>query len=171
MNMLLNSFLIVAFVGTVLAQAPEGYRKVFIASKVDTKYVVVPKTRTSGSTIVVQTKNDKPEQHWYIKDNQTKIQLVDTMLCIDAGAKSNWKDMASITLKDCSDTEVAQKWVAMSDGRIALEASSPQQCIDLQYMRATPNNPVGLYSCAGLGNTGAADKGINWPLLNATALA
>lgn len=44
-----------------------------------------------------------------------------------------------------------------------------EQCLDLQYLRATANNPVGLYSCAGLGNTGAADKGINWPLLNVTA--
>lgn len=44
-----------------------------------------------------------------------------------------------------------------------------EECVDLQYMRATANNPVGLYSCAGLGNTGAGDKGINWPLLNVTA--
>lgn len=43
-----------------------------------------------------------------------------------------------------------------------------EECIDLQYLRATENNPVGLYNCAGLGNTGAADKGINWPLVNAT---
>ena len=42
------------------------------------------------------------------------------------------------------------------------------QCVDLQYMRATPNNPVGLYNCQGLGNIGAADKGINWPLVNVT---
>ena len=44
-----------------------------------------------------------------------------------------------------------------------------ESCVDLEYMRATANNPVGLYSCAGLGNTGAADKGINWPLVNVTA--
>ncbi len=43
-----------------------------------------------------------------------------------------------------------------------------EQCVDLQYMKATENNPVGLYSCAGLGNTGAGDKGINWPLVNFT---
>lgn len=43
-----------------------------------------------------------------------------------------------------------------------------EECIDLEYMRATENNPVGLYSCAGLGNTGAADKGINWPLVDVT---
>jgi hypothetical protein len=53
-------------------------------------------------------------------------------------------------------------------GRMGL-LGNPEQCVDLVYMRATENNPVGLYSCAGLGNTGAADKGINWPLVNVTA--
>lgn len=70
-----------------------------------------------------QTLTSKPEQQWYIKANQTKIQLVDTTLCMDAGPKSAWKDMANIYLRECSDTEVAQKWTAMADGRIALEAS------------------------------------------------
>lgn len=95
--------------------------------------------------------------------------------------------MGSITLQNCSDTVDGQKWNAMADGRIALDLSSPrtipnprrltapvanhevEECVDLQYMRATNNNPVGLYSCAGLGNTGAGDKGINWPLVNVTA--
>lgn len=77
----------------------------------------------------------------------------------------------------------------MADGRIALEASpgtrkyseyivkrrrefgandKKEDCIDLQYLRATQNNPVGLYNCAGLQDSGAADKGINWPLVNVT---
>jgi hypothetical protein len=43
-----------------------------------------------------------------------------------------------------------------------------EECLDLQYMRATQNNPVGIYACAGLQNSGAKDKGINWPLVNAT---
>lgn len=43
-----------------------------------------------------------------------------------------------------------------------------EECLDLQYMRATANNPVGLYACAGLANAGAGDKGINWPLVNVT---
>ncbi len=95
--------------------------------------------------------------------------------------------MANVSLKDCSDTEDGQKWTVMADGRIALTASSPrkffklfrrsvselipkiEECLDLQYMKATANNPVGLYACAGLGNAGAGDKGINWPLANATA--
>jgi hypothetical protein len=71
--------------------------------------------------------------------------LVNTTLCFDAGAKSehpilflsamvsantrraaNWKDMASITLQNCSDTADGQKWNAMADGRIALDLSSPR---------------------------------------------
>jgi hypothetical protein len=44
-----------------------------------------------------------------------------------------------------------------------------EQCLDLQYLRATQNNPVGLYDCAGLGNSGAKDKGINWPLKDVPA--
>lgn len=117
-----------------------------------------------------QTLTSKPEQVWYIKANQTKIQLADTTLCMDAGPKNSWKDMANIYLRECSDSEAGQKWMAMADGRIALEQSpGTQQCIDLQYLRAVQNNPVGLYNCAGLGNTGAADKGINWPLLNVTS--
>ncbi|OAL43157.1 hypothetical protein IQ07DRAFT_304773 [Pyrenochaeta sp. DS3sAY3a] len=167
--MLATTLLALALAATGFAQVPEGYRKVYITSKQDTKFVIVPKTRTNGSTLVVQTITNKADQQWYIKANQTRIQLADTTLCMDAGPKSAWKDMANIYLRDCADNE-QQKWVAMADGRIALEASpGTQQCIDLQYLRATQNNPVGLYNCAGLGNTGAADKGINWPLLNATA--
>jgi hypothetical protein len=36
-----------------MAAVPEGYRTVYITSKQDTKYVVVPKTRTAGATLVV----------------------------------------------------------------------------------------------------------------------
>jgi hypothetical protein len=44
-----------------------------------------------------------------------------------------------------------------------------EECIDLQYAKATANNPIGLNSCAGLANAGAGDKGINWPLFNVTS--
>ncbi|KAK3312657.1 hypothetical protein B0H66DRAFT_504543 [Apodospora peruviana] len=146
---------------------PEGYKKVIITSNVNVKFVVVAKTPVkAGSTLVVQTRTDKPDQHWLLKDGVTKIQLANTTLCMDAGAKTAWKDMAAISLAECSDTAPGQQWNVMTDGRIALEQSPSPKCIDLQYMRATANNPVGLYSCAGLGNTGAADKGINWPLVS-----
>ncbi|KAF1847707.1 carbohydrate-binding module family 13 protein [Cucurbitaria berberidis CBS 394.84] len=167
--MLATTLLALALAATGLAQVPEGYRKVYITSKQDQKFVIVPKTRTNGSTLVVQTLTSKPEQQWYIKANETHIRLADTTFCLDAGPKTAWKDMANIYLRECADNE-QQNWIAKDDGRIALAASpGTQQCIDLQYLKATQNNPVGLYNCAGLGNTGAADKGINWPLVNATA--
>ncbi|KAK4125674.1 carbohydrate-binding module family 13 protein [Parathielavia appendiculata] len=167
--MLSSTVLLFALAAPGLAQALEGYRKVLITSNVNPKFVIVPKARTSGSTTIVKTRNDKPEQHWYIKDGATKIQLVDSNLCMDGGAQSNWKDMGNIYVNECANNTESQNWFVMGDGRIALEPSGQKQCIDLVYMRATENNPVGLYSCAGLGNTGAADKGINWPLVNVTA--
>jgi hypothetical protein len=96
--------------------------------------------------------------------------------------------MGNIYVNECAETE-SQNCFVLDVGRMALVPSyqsmcqrlypgllrgigllgKPEQCVDLVYMRATENNPVGLYSCAGLGNTGAADKGINWPLVNVTA--
>lgn len=110
--MLAAALLMVALAATGFAQVPAGYRKVYITSLVNTKFVIVPKAPVkSGTTTVVfvshprciiddamltmavstissQTRNDKPEQQWYIKDGSTKIQLADTTLCMDAGAKS-----------------------------------------------------------------------------------
>ena len=76
--------------------------------------------------------------------------------------------MAPISLRECGNNTESQTWNTMADGRIALKASmGTKLCVDLQYLRAVENNPVGLYNCAGLGNTGAKDKGINWPLVDA----
>jgi hypothetical protein len=53
--MLFTTLTTLALAATGLAQVavPEGYRKVYITSKQDTKYVIVPKSRTNGSTLVV----------------------------------------------------------------------------------------------------------------------
>ncbi|KAH8667929.1 hypothetical protein BGZ60DRAFT_528273 [Tricladium varicosporioides] len=170
--MLTSSILALALAASGLAvDIPAGYRAVYITSMVDKKFVVVPKTPVkAGSTLVVQTLTSKPDQQWYIKEgSNVTIQLAGTTLCMDGGAKANWKDMGNLYVQECSATAAAQKFNVMADGRIALEAE-PKECIDLQYMKATANNPVGLYACAGLQNSGAADKGINWPLVNATTL-
>ena len=71
-----------------VADVPAGYKKVYITSMVNPKFVVQPKAAKTGSTVVVQTLTSKPEQQWYIKDGASKIQLADTTLCLDAGAKS-----------------------------------------------------------------------------------
>ncbi|SPO07242.1 uncharacterized protein DNG_09936 [Cephalotrichum gorgonifer] len=149
---------------TAFAQAPEGYSTVYLTSKVDVKYVIVPAKAEAGGALAVQVRDDSVGQQWYIKQGSSHIQLAETTLCIDAGAQSNWKDMALIHLAECDEAAPGQIWDVKEDGRIAVEASpAPQECIDLQYMRATPGNPVGLYTCAGLGGIGAADAGLNWP--------
>lgn len=53
--MLTTSFVALALAATGLAQftPPEGYRKVYITSMVDSKFVVVPKSAATGSTVVV----------------------------------------------------------------------------------------------------------------------
>jgi hypothetical protein len=53
--MLFMTFTALALAATGLAQVsvPEGYRKVYVTSKQDTKYVIVPKTKAKESTLVV----------------------------------------------------------------------------------------------------------------------
>lgn len=51
--MLTTSLLVLALAATGFAQAPEGYRTVYITSNVDPKFVIVPKAATSGSGTVV----------------------------------------------------------------------------------------------------------------------
>ncbi|KAK3201066.1 hypothetical protein GRF29_213g966212 [Pseudopithomyces chartarum] len=165
---------------------PENYNKVYLQSLVDTSFVVQAKGVTTGSTVVVWVShshtvllfinhnnkvNNKGDQHWLLTSNTSKIYLANVdppTLCLDAGPKTAWKDMATVYVNTCSDTAPGQNWTVMADGRIGVTGSSPAECLDLQYMRATANNPVGLYQCAGLGNTGAKDKGINWPQKNVT---
>lgn len=43
-----------------------------------------------------QIRNDKPEQQWYLKDGTgVRIQLAETNLCLDAGAKSACRESLS----------------------------------------------------------------------------
>ncbi|KAE9374318.1 carbohydrate-binding module family 13 protein [Stipitochalara longipes BDJ] len=167
--MLATSVLLFALAAVGLADVPAGYRTVYLTSKVDAKLAIVPKTAAAGSIIQVQTFASKPEQQWYLKDGNSSIQLAGSTLCMDGGAKANWKDMGSVKVATCDPTAVSQVWNVMADGRIALQASSPQECLDLQYMTDKAGTTVGLYACAGLANAGAGDKGINWPQVNATA--
>ena len=51
--MLATTLLALALAATGLAQAPEGYRTVYITSKQDPKFVVVPTKPANGSTLVV----------------------------------------------------------------------------------------------------------------------
>lgn len=100
-KMLTTSFFALTLAATGLAQTvPEGYKTVYITSAVDTKFVIVPKAPLppkSGGTPVVQVRNDKPEQQWYLSttSNTTRIQYAGTNLCLDAGAKSMYLERTS----------------------------------------------------------------------------
>lgn len=110
--------------------APATYHKVYITSMVDKKFVIAPKTAKAGNTIVVQALTSKPEQQWLLALGDSKVQLANTTLCLDAGAKAAWKDMANVYVKDCTaDADPSQLWTVMADGRIALKASSPREFV------------------------------------------
>jgi len=51
--MFFASVLMLALAGTAFAQAPEGYKTVYLTSMVNAKFVIQPKTATAGSTLVV----------------------------------------------------------------------------------------------------------------------
>ncbi|KAL6155113.1 hypothetical protein ACJQWK_00981 [Exserohilum turcicum] len=101
--MLTTALLVLSLAVAGLAQAPAGYRTVYITSAQDTKFAVVPKSRTASATLVVQSRTSSPEQTWYMAapSNHTAIQLSSTTLCMDAGPKASWKDMAPIALREC----------------------------------------------------------------------
>jgi hypothetical protein len=52
-EMLTIGIIAFALAATGVAVPPEGYRTVYITSKQDTKFVIVPKGRTAGNTLVV----------------------------------------------------------------------------------------------------------------------
>ena len=126
-NMYFPSLLALGLASTALGQVtpPAGYRKVYITSNVNAKFVVEPKTPVkAGVQLVVNTLANKPSQQWWLQNGKTRIQLVDTTLCIDAGAKANWKDMARLTLSECAETVDGQKFEVKADGRIAVDLSA-----------------------------------------------
>jgi hypothetical protein len=51
--MLASSILLFAFAAVGLADAPAGYKTVYLTSKVDAKLTIVPKTATAGAIIQV----------------------------------------------------------------------------------------------------------------------
>jgi hypothetical protein len=52
-KMLALSVAFLALAATGLAQAPAGYKTVYLTSNVNTKFVIVPKAAKAGSTVVV----------------------------------------------------------------------------------------------------------------------
>jgi hypothetical protein len=105
--MFATSILLFALAAVGLADVPAGYKTVYLTSKVDAKLAIVPKTAVAGSIIQVfvilsqftgtdqcllvsnhsQTFASTPAQQWYLKEGNSSIQLADSTLCLDGGAK------------------------------------------------------------------------------------
>ena len=47
-----------------------------------------------------QTRNDTPEQQWYLQDGLTHIQLAGTTLCMDGGAESKTSNDRNAMIRD-----------------------------------------------------------------------
>ena len=47
------ALLMCALAGAAFAQIPDGYRSVYITSKVNTNFVIVPSSAAAGSAVVV----------------------------------------------------------------------------------------------------------------------
>lgn len=76
--MFVSSVLLLALAATGLAQAPpEGYRKVLITSKVNAKFVVVPKARTAGSTTIMFV-SGPPGLQRYARANTSQVKPATT---------------------------------------------------------------------------------------------
>lgn len=91
-EMLANTVIMLTLAATGFSQVPAGYRTVYLSSMVNTKLVIAPKNPVkSGTTIVVQTLNNKPDQQWYLNDGNSTIRLAATTFCLDAGAKSKYR--------------------------------------------------------------------------------
>jgi hypothetical protein len=98
--MLATTVLFLALAATGLSQVPDGYKKVYLTSNVNAKFAIVPKAAKSGSTTVVQTIDNKADQQWVLKEvpGNSTIQLFNTTLCLDGGAKSKSDIQRSLSL-------------------------------------------------------------------------
>ncbi|KAH8761373.1 hypothetical protein BGZ57DRAFT_858180 [Hyaloscypha finlandica] len=63
-----------------MAQAPAGYKPVYLTSKVDAKLTIVLKTAAAGNIIQAQTLANTAAQQWYLKDGNCSIQLAGSLV-------------------------------------------------------------------------------------------
>lgn len=133
-----------------LALSQTTPRLVILTTAVNAKFAIEPKSvpAKAGIQLVVNPLSaTKPSQHWALLQTNstttptkttTRIQLANTTLCIDAGAKSNWKDMARVSLAECSDAADGQRWTVMADGRVAVEGSAAPRKSPCIFFRSFP---------------------------------
>ncbi|KAI5925305.1 ricin B lectin domain-containing protein [Camillea tinctor] len=149
---------------TSLAQAPEGYQQVTIATAWSDQFVLQPVAPVAaGSGIVIKSLSNAPEQQWYLKEGSTKIQLAETELCLDAGtARSNG---SPLTVANCVEGQASQNWLYNADSQIVLDQTGAQLCADLYMGAVRDNTRVVIWQCI------AGDKNHIWNVANASTTA
>ncbi|KAK3388463.1 ricin B lectin domain-containing protein [Sordaria brevicollis] len=155
---------------TALSQTtlPEGYRQVIINTIWNAKFAVQAQTPLkAGSGIILYTvasaTNPKPEQQWWIKDGNTKVQLAGTGWCLDAG--SGRSNGSPLTIQECAATKASQNWVYQTEGSYLVldQASGTKLCVDLYTGSVRDNTKIVLWQCIN------GDKNHQWPVKNVTA--
>ncbi|RYP85170.1 hypothetical protein DL770_005084 [Monosporascus sp. CRB-9-2] len=180
--MLTTALVAFALAVTGLAQAPEGYRTVVIATAWDDNYVLqAAAPAQSGSAVILSSLKNAPEQQWYLKDGSTKLQLANTTLCLDAGTgRSNG---SPLTVRDCVDGQASQNWIYNAEGQIVLDQAGPRKqhsghrpgvnrdsganfkaelCADLYFGSVRDNTPIVIWQCI------AGDKNHLWSAADVT---
>ncbi|KAI0595057.1 ricin B lectin domain-containing protein [Biscogniauxia sp. FL1348] len=152
-----------------LAQPPEGYQQVTIATAWSPSFVLQPAgpaPAQAGSGIVIMSASQAPEQQqqqWYLRQGSTKIQHVATELCLDAGtARSNG---SPLTVADCVEGQASQNWLYNADSQIVLDQTGAQLCADLYMGAVRDNTQVVIWQCI------AGDKNHIWNVANVSTTA
>ncbi|KAL7625731.1 hypothetical protein AAE478_004954 [Parahypoxylon ruwenzoriense] len=164
--MLRTSLIALALAATGLAQTekPEGYSQVVITSSWDEKFVLQPVApANAGSGIILATRKDTGEQQWWLQNGNTKIQLANTTLCLDAG--TNHANGNPLTVAACADDLASQKWVYNTDKQIVLDQTGAKLCADLYMGSVRDNTRIVIWQCI------AGDKNHIWGIANTTATA
>jgi hypothetical protein len=97
--MLASSVLLFAFAALGMAQAPAGYKTVYLTSKVDAKLTIVPKAATAGSIIQVSVQLpqmfEDHNTHLYNTVKHSPTQQHNNGISRRGTAQSNWQVLHS----------------------------------------------------------------------------
>ncbi|KAL0952120.1 hypothetical protein HGRIS_008749 [Hohenbuehelia grisea] len=104
--------------------------------------------RENGTPVQIWDCNDTPAQNWILNPGSTKVRLMGTNFCLDAGSAPG--DNVPMKIWQCYDNLPAQQWFLTNDRRLALDNQG--LCLDLPQGIADNGNQVQTYRCTD-GNT------------------
>jgi len=97
----------------------------------------------NGTPVQIFDCNNTPAQQWALTRGSTKVKLVGTNFCLDAGSTPG--NGVGMKIWQCFDNLPAQQWFFTDDNRIALEGKG--LCLDLTNGVTTNSNRVQTWKC------------------------